>query len=303
MFALVVVPVLVAIASCVLARRAAARLRPPVAVILLTSLGLTISLGVGLVLSLVAYIGIGDFVPVLRPVDWSPADVRRFIPVPPVVGAMAALLVATLLARSGAYVVRVLRSMRAASAATGGARVHAGMVILAEESLVAYAQPRRGGRGVVVVSRGMLRALTGAERRALLAHERAHLDHHHHLYVWAARLAAAANPLVTPLARAVDVAVEKWADSEAVRDVGDPRIVARAIGAAAGNGSGQPRSALGAGGGAVVERVRFLLDPPPKWSRAGAAWLIVGMAFSWISVVAVLVLVYDLIQAIEAAQL
>ena len=144
-------------------------------------------------------------------------------------------------------------------------------------------------------------AVLSACAGALLAHERAHLEHRHHRYVWAVRLAVAANPLVAPLARAVDIAVEKWADAEAVREVGDPAIVARAIGAAALGGPGHPHTALCAGSSGVVERVRLLLDPPRRWSRAGALWLSGAMAFSWVSVVVVLTYFYVFIQAVEAA--
>lgn len=302
-FFLLAVPVLVALASYFTAERVALRLRPAVAVNLLTCLGLSIALGVGLMLGLVAYIGVGDFVPVVQPTDWSHAEIRRLVPVPPAVGVLAALLVAALLVRAGAHVWRTGKSFRAASEITGGARDHAGMVILADESVIAYSQPRRGGDGVVVVSQGLLRALTAAERRALVAHEQAHLTHRHHRYVWAARLAAAANPLAAPVARAVEVAVEKWADDEAVREVGDATIVARAIGAAALAGSRQPRSVLGAGSAAVIERVRVLLDPPRTRSRSGALWLGAAMTLSWVSAVAVLVHVHGLIETIEAANL
>lgn len=303
MIVLLAAPVVVALVTYALAERVAPRLRPATAARVLTGLGLSISLGVGLMLSLVAYIGIGDFVPALQPTDWSHAQVRDRLHVSPPIGLLAALLVVALLVRAGAHVWRTIRSLRAASTVIGSTRDHAGVVILAEDSVVAYAQPRWGGRGIVVVSQGLLRVLTSAERRALLAHEQAHLDHHHHRYVWAARLAAAANPLVTPLARAVDVAVEKWADAESVRAVGDPGIVARAIGKAALAGSGQPRVALGAGSAAVVERVRVLLDPLPGRSRTGGMWLGAAMTLSWVSVVAALVHVHGLIEAIEAANL
>jgi hypothetical protein len=83
------------------------------------------------------------------------------------------------------------------------------------------------------VTAGMREALDHAGRAALLAPERAHLAGFHHLYTSAARLAAAANPLLRPAARAVEYTVERWADEEAAAAVGDRRLVAHAIGRAA----------------------------------------------------------------------
>ena len=92
-----------------------------------------------------------------------------------------------------------------------------GLVVVADPAPDAYALP--GLRGRVVVSTAMLRALSPAERRVLLAHEAAHLRHHHHLYVQVAELSAAANPLLRPLAGAVELGVERWADEAAAAEV------------------------------------------------------------------------------------
>ena len=73
-------------------------------------------------------------------------------------------------------------------------------VVLDDQIAAAYALPGRPGR--IVVTAGMLDALDDTSRAALLAHERAHLARFHHLFTSAARLAAAANPLLRPAARA-----------------------------------------------------------------------------------------------------
>jgi len=104
-------------------------------------------------------------------------------------------------------------------------------VVLDDQIAAAYALPGRPGR--IVVTAGMLDALDDTSRAALLAHERAHLARFHHLFTSAARLAAAANPLLRPAARAVEYTVERWADEEAAKSVGDRRLVAHAIGRAA----------------------------------------------------------------------
>ena len=81
--------------------------------------------------------------------------------------------------------------------------------------------------------RRLLDALAPDERRVLLAHERAHARSHHYLFTALTYLAAAANPLLRPVAAAVTYTVERWADETAARDCGDRRLAARAIGKAA----------------------------------------------------------------------
>lgn len=158
----------------------------------------------------------------------------------------------------------------------------ASLVITRDEAAEAYTVPGHPGR--IVVSTGMLEALDGPGRRALFAHEHAHLEARHYVYTTAARLAAAANPLVRPLAGAVDYAVERWADERAAHTVGDRRQVATAIATAAiAAKHNRPRRsavlALGAvisrnGGlrlddaGPVPRRVAALLAPTPRSSPA-----------------------------------
>ena len=79
----------------------------------------------------------------------------------------------------------------------------------------------------------MLDALDEDGRAVLLAHERAHLAGYHWVFVTLARLAATANPLLRPLASAVEYTVERWADERAAEEIGDRRRVARAIATAA----------------------------------------------------------------------
>jgi hypothetical protein len=161
----------------------------------------------------------------------------------------------------------------------------ASLVITRDEAADAYTVPGLPGR--IVVSTGMLEALDGPGRRALLAHEHAHLEARHYLYTTAARLAAAANPLVRPLAGAVDYAVERWADEHAAHSVGDRRQVATAIATAAiaakhTRPRRSPVLALGAvfsrtsglrrgAAGPVPRRVAALLDPAPRTSLPALA--------------------------------
>jgi hypothetical protein len=95
-----------------------------------------------------------------------------------------------------------------------------------------YALARRY-RSQIVVTEGMLAALDPDQRRALLAHERAHLDGGHHRLRAAVELAAAANPLLIPARRTVGYLCERWADESAVAEVGSRKLVADAIATAA----------------------------------------------------------------------
>src|SRR5258708_29486 len=117
--------------------------------------------------------------------------------------------------------VMAARRVRAVAAAWREARCLPGdsdVVIVADPEPDAFALPGYPGR--VVVTGGMLDALGTRERQALLAHERAHLACAHYLFVAAAHLAAAPNPLLRPLPRAVEYTAERWADEGAAAGTG-----------------------------------------------------------------------------------
>ncbi|WP_243437291.1 M48 family metalloprotease, partial [Streptomyces sp. FH025] len=71
---------------------------------------------------------------------------------------------------------------------------------------------RPGEPGRIVVTSGMLRALSGPERAALLAHERAHLAARHHLFLALAEHAADLHPALRPLRAPLGYHLERWAD-------------------------------------------------------------------------------------------
>jgi beta-lactamase regulating signal transducer with metallopeptidase domain len=121
-------------------------------------------------------------------------------------------------------------------------------------------------------------ALSQPERQVLLAHERAHASSLHYLFTTVARLAAAANPLLRPVAAAVGYTVERWADERAAA-AGDRQLAARAIAhaalAAAAAPPRRPAAAAAVPGavsiparmrpaGPVPRRVAALLRPPPQ---------------------------------------
>jgi beta-lactamase regulating signal transducer with metallopeptidase domain len=109
-----------------------------------------------------------------------------------------------------------------------------------------------------------LRDLDANERRALLAHERAHLTHRHYLHQSVAVLAAAVNPLLAALPHALALSCERWADEDATT-VCQRSTVAHALAHAAGvRRAGTPAVVLAAGGSDVAARVGALRAPAPR---------------------------------------
>ncbi|HYK71111.1 MAG TPA: M48 family metalloprotease [Streptosporangiaceae bacterium] len=164
------------------------------------------------------------------------------------------------------------RRLPMASQLTGAAEA----VVVQDDGVDAYTVP--GWPSRIVVTSGMLAALAPDERAVLLAHERAHAGSCHYLFTAVARLAAAANPLLSPLATAIGYSVERWADERAAAAAGSRPLVARAIAKAALAATvapalraqsavllgALPRPSTARGPGLVPRRVAALLGPPPK---------------------------------------
>ncbi|WP_159461102.1 M48 family metalloprotease, partial [Streptomyces viridosporus] len=143
------------------------------------------------------------------------------------------------------------------------------LIVAASPVPQAFAIP--GSPGRILVTAGMLGALRPVERRVLLAHERAHLTHRHALLVTAATLAAAANPLLSPVRSTVVFLVQRWADERAAAAVGDRATTARALARAALTaGRAKPSCALHFTDRAVTRRVAALQSAPPPHLRSVA---------------------------------
>ncbi|MFI2609911.1 M48 family metalloprotease [Kitasatospora sp. NPDC018619] len=190
------------------------------------------------------------------------------------------------------------------------------LTVLDDDRADAFALPgrlRRPGRpgepGRIVVTSGMLRALSGPERSALLAHERAHLTARHHLFLALAEHAADVHPALRPLRAPLGYHLERWADEVAAARVGDRAVTARAVGRAALAASrspwpARPRLVAAAHSGPVPRRVAALLHPRPSaspgtWLRAAAVALAACLA---LSAGTALEATADLHHTVEAAQ-
>ncbi|WP_329201598.1 MULTISPECIES: M56 family metallopeptidase [unclassified Streptomyces] len=195
------------------------------------------------------------------------------------------------------------------------ARAGSELVVLADDFPDAYALPGRPGR--IVATSGMLRALSPAEREALLAHERAHLTGRHHRFTAVVELAALCHPALRALREPLVYALERSADEHAAHAVGDRRLTAQAIGKAAlavraaraacpAAARRRPGIALAATAGPVPRRVAALLDQHSGTARtrrdtriAIAAALLACLALSATSAVEA---ADDLHTSIEVAQ-
>ncbi|MFE1251945.1 M56 family metallopeptidase [Streptomyces sp. NPDC058735] len=281
----VFLPLVLPLTAWPVARLAEQNLHPRTATRLLTALAVVLALCSTVCLALVMVVGTAQLPGNPLPDGWSDPEVRAAVPYDEVVGkaaipALGAVVVAC--ARTLGRHARVRR--RAHRALTGLPDTE--VAVLPDAVPYAYALPGRhrgGGRkGRVVVTTALLDRLGSAERRALFAHERAHLAARHDRFLLAVQLAARANPFLRPLRTAVAYTAERWADEEAARAVGSRRTVARAIGTAALVSLGTPAPTLAglAAPGPVPRRVAALLGPapavrswPPVFTSVGlAAW-------------------------------
>jgi hypothetical protein len=133
-----------------------------------------------------------------------------------------------------------------------------------------------GRRGGVLVSRGLLTALTPPELRVVFEHEGSHLRHRHHRYLAAGALAAGVLPPLRRLDGRLRLAVERWADEDAAEAVGDRVLVARTVARVA-LASSESRGAVpGFAESGVVQRVEALLAGPPDKNTFTGPVLLAG---------------------------
>lgn len=266
MIALAALPFVVGVLLAITGRRLGRRLPPAAATWILTGLSLTVALTCGLVLSAFAVVSIAQLPMAAHTGHWSAAVLHREGSPPVPLGIGLAVIVAILLGASAQQVIRSARAMASSRAALRGySDTGSNLVVVHDDDPAAYAV---GAAGRIVVSTGMLRALSTTERRVLLAHEAAHLRYRHYLFVQLTDLAAAANPLLRPVSGAVRSSIERWADEAAAAEVGDRRLAARGLARAAlSKSTYQPVGAVfGIADGDVAVRVRALLVPAPAFN-------------------------------------
>ncbi|MFF7311357.1 M48 family metalloprotease [Streptomyces sp. NPDC008137] len=305
----VFMPLVLPLTAWPVARLAEQHLHPRTATRLLTVMAAVLALCSTVCLGLVMVVGTAQLPGNPLPDGWSDPEVRAAVPYDEVVGKAAIPALCAVVVACGRTLWRHARVRRRAHRALAGLP-DTEVAVLPDAVPYAYALPGgrgggapRGGAGGpargpragrVVVTTGLLDRLRSAERRALFAHERAHLDARHDRFLLTVQLAARANPFLRPLRTAVAYTAERWADEEAARAIRSRRTVARAIGTAALVSRGTPVPTLAglAAPGPVPRRVAALLGPapavrawPPVFTSVGlAAWgAAVGTAVSAMS--------------------
>ncbi|MFI6931956.1 M56 family metallopeptidase [Streptomyces sp. NPDC050287] len=274
----VFLPLVLPLTAWPIARLAEQRLHPRTATRLLTGVAVVMAVCSTVCLGLLMVVGTAQLPGNPLPDAWSDPEVRAAVPHDEVAGKLAVPALLAVLVAGGRALWRHGRIRgRAHRALAGlpGTRV----AVVPDEAPYAYALPGRR-RDRVVVTTAMLSCLEPAERRALFAHERAHLAARHHRFLLAVQLAARANPFLCPLRTAVSCTAERWADEAAAHTVGSRRDVACAIGKAALVSRGTPaRTFAGlAAPGPVPRRVAALLAPAPALPRWPSMFTSVGLA-------------------------
>jgi len=258
-------PLVLPLASWPVARWVAPRLSPRLGSWLLAGSALVLAVGSTATLAVLAAAGLAQLPFVGELGDFSAVAFRGAdaVSLPlAIVSGLALAAAGIALARTAVQYVRWHRKVHAE---LDRHTREAGIVLLPGEEPVAFAVAGSGGR--IAVSSGMLAVLEPRERRALLAHERAHLRLRHHVFAAVVTIATTVNPLLRPLGSAARFALERWADEAAADRVGDRKLVATAVAKAALAGNARPSLALAATGGPVPQRVRALLSAPSPRSR------------------------------------
>lgn len=253
--------------------RLVVRMRPATGTRLLLAAASACALASLLSLALLAATLIGRLPLVAAVGAWSGDRLHHHTPVPAIRARLAvialvmlAFAVAWTTARRVHALYRARRACRRLGPRTGR------LVVLDQPAIEAFALPERGEHhGRIVVSTGILRILNADERRVLLAHETAHLDHRHHRHRALAALLTAADPLLATLPAAIHHLTERWADEDAATTTADRALAARTLARAAlaARHGDRRHPAAGAvlcfGRSDVPRRVRALLaGAPPR---------------------------------------
>lgn len=260
----------------------AQRLPPPVGTWLLSGGSLLAAVASSASVALLAFQYLGQTPGLAERGRWSADVLHRAEPNSTPIGVLATAAAGVLAARLLSAAARRLTAVGDAYR-LANALPHTGseLSVLDTAEAQAYAVPGRPGR--IVVSTGLLRSLDAGQRRALLAHERSHLTHRHHLHHSVAQLAAAANPLLARLPAAVEHSCERWADEDAAR-LCHRDTVADALTLVA-TSARQPVTGvvLAAAAGAVTDRISALKVPAPRlilWRVAVLLGLFAGTAIA-----------------------
>jgi hypothetical protein len=225
-------PLLAAFALAAAAGGIARRASPRPGATALVAAALVAAIAADIALAVLVGVRMLDAAPVAELLRWR-AETPHTIPVPPPISVIAAGALAAIGVTAAGDWRRSRRSSHRLLALHADA-TPGELIVVRSPAVLAHALPAMGtSPGRIVVSDAMLRILDPRERRAMLAHERAHLCHRHDRYRRLVRIAARINPLVGRTVEATDFLLERWADEDAARAVGSRRVTAQALARAA----------------------------------------------------------------------
>lgn len=257
-------------------------LRPAVAAFVLATTAAVLALTSCVASGLLVALGVLRWDPLTAGATWTlvrgmPAD--RVTVLSGVLAVLGALLLTVSAVRVVRMVVCVVAQYRVARSIVAG--YPAGSVVVRRDlATTARALPVRGGH--VLVDAARWAAMGSALQRVVLAHERSHLRHRHDLHLLVGALCRAVNPLLAPVTDALAYALERWADEDAAREIGDRPLVARTLATVALDDAVRPAPLLAVAGGVVPRRVAALLGPagsglPSLRGAIVTAGLVVGL--------------------------
>lgn len=264
--AIVVTSIVLSWSSAYLAARSA----PRHAVIVCTLASLIVASASSGILAIAAWYGVARLASVARLGEWSASLLGRRSPLPVAASSLAGLCLAYVAVAVAFLFVGHLVDLRRARRALPMTPASDPVVVLRQSEVDAFALDGTRPNRRVVVTEGLLQELRDPQLlEAVLAHERAHLRHHHILYRIIVRVSATANPFLLPVVAVVEDAIEAWADDDAASTAGRCNVAAALSTVALARARARtPRMALGVSGSGTVKRVERLLNPTAV-SRTG----------------------------------
>jgi Zn-dependent protease with chaperone function len=261
----VYLPLLIAPLFALVAPKLSRRLPPAPATWLLSAGAFVVAASTAVSLMLLASPLVAQLPGLSAAGGWSDAVLALHDPVRTPVAIAALVAFGCLITSAIVNVVRQSRSVVAAGKLTAALPAQGDLALLDTDAVDAFAVPGRPGR--IVVSRALLRLLDGRERRAVLAHERAHLRDRHHLHIGVTALAAAANPMLRSLRPEVRRSCERWADESAAAITGRDVVAAALLRAESHGGTPLPAPVMAMNAVDVEARVAALRVPAPRLER------------------------------------
>jgi hypothetical protein len=206
-----------------------------------------------------------------------------------------------------ANLIRVVTIQRTVNRETRGALAGAAsdgeVIIIADDLPYAHAiSASRTPSPRILVSSGMVTALTPSELESVIAHERSHVRHLHGWFRMSGELATAVNPLLRWSAQDLGFALERWADEDAADATGRDNVAValhRAALTRLERQAGGAAGAVGFGAHGVPRRIAALLHEPGRGRWIGLALYVIVFALVAGGVVRALERSEDLLEALQ----